>query len=285
MVAPDQLRARDRERDRPTAHPVEGNEDAVEHQRERERREREVDPAEPERGDGQQRADHRGEHGADEHRQQRRAGPALATSWAVANPPTAAKVAWQSEICPAMPVITVIDRKITPKTTAFVTIRSQKSSSENIASATPSRTTASAEHAGRDGQALATNGRGKSRRRRVHARERVGGLPLLTQPGPEQQQEEKEHERQRRSEAVGQDAVEREVAGEDSLEDAEQQPAQQRHRNAREPGERRRRDRRDEQDGEVRGRQLREQRRDQDAGEPREQAGEHPGERARHDRG
>ena len=30
-----------------------------------------------------------------------------------------------------MPVITVIDRKITPKMTALVTIRSQKESSEN----------------------------------------------------------------------------------------------------------------------------------------------------------
>ena len=64
------------------------------------------------------------------------------TSCAVANPPTAANVAWHSEIWPAMPVITVIDRKITPKMTACVTMSSQKASSENIAR--PSVTTTSA---------------------------------------------------------------------------------------------------------------------------------------------
>ena len=48
------------------------------------------------------------------------------TSCATVKPPTAANVAWHSEIWPAMPVITVIDRKMTPNTTALVTSRSQK---------------------------------------------------------------------------------------------------------------------------------------------------------------
>ena len=42
----------------------------------------------------------------------------LSTSCAVANAPTAANVAWHSEIWPAIPVITVIDRKMTESTTA-----------------------------------------------------------------------------------------------------------------------------------------------------------------------
>ena len=59
----------------PAAHPVERHEDAVEHQRERERREREVDAAEPQGRDREQRADGRGEHRADDHRQQHRQAP------------------------------------------------------------------------------------------------------------------------------------------------------------------------------------------------------------------
>ena len=86
------------------------------------RGEREEDAAEPQRRDREQRADRGGEHRADEHRQEHRQARTRATSCAVANPPTAANVAWHSEIWPAMPVITVIERKITPKTTALVTI-------------------------------------------------------------------------------------------------------------------------------------------------------------------
>ena len=37
----------------------------------------------------------------------------------------AAKVPWHSEICPAKPVITVIDRKIVARITAWVTRNSQ----------------------------------------------------------------------------------------------------------------------------------------------------------------
>ena len=61
-----------RERDRAAAHPVEGHEHALEHERERQGGEREVDPAEPQRGNrraGRRRAapsaapsDERGEH-------------------------------------------------------------------------------------------------------------------------------------------------------------------------------------------------------------------------------
>ena len=51
--------------------------------------------------------------------------PRLSASCAVVKPPTAANVAWHSEIWPAIPVITVIERKITANTTASVTMPSQ----------------------------------------------------------------------------------------------------------------------------------------------------------------
>ena len=47
-------------------------------------------------------------------------------SWAVPNEPTAANDAWHSEIWPAIPVITVIDRKMREKITALVMMSSQK---------------------------------------------------------------------------------------------------------------------------------------------------------------
>ena len=58
-------------------------------------------------------------------------------SWAVPNDPTAANDAWQSEICPAIPVITVIDRKMSEKITALVMIRSQKLLTTNNATYRP----------------------------------------------------------------------------------------------------------------------------------------------------
>ena len=48
------------------------------------------------------------------------------TSWAVVNAPMAANAAWASETCPAMPVMTVMERKTTARITAWVTRRSQK---------------------------------------------------------------------------------------------------------------------------------------------------------------
>ena len=68
-------------------------------------------------------------------------------SWAVVNAPTAANVAWHSEICPAIPVITVIDRKISEKITALVMIRSQKLLTTNNATYRPiAMTTAPSTH-------------------------------------------------------------------------------------------------------------------------------------------
>ncbi len=67
--------------------------------------------------------------------------PARSVSWNAANPPIAANVPWHSEIWPAIPVITVIDRKIVPRITAWVTMKSHESSARvNTTSAV--RTTA-----------------------------------------------------------------------------------------------------------------------------------------------
>ena len=80
--------SRDVERERAAADPAERHEDAVEHQRERERGEREVDAAEPQHRDREQRADDRGEHRADEHRRAAPGRSHACTSCAVVNPPT-----------------------------------------------------------------------------------------------------------------------------------------------------------------------------------------------------
>ncbi len=63
-------------------------------------------------------------------------------SCAVPNEPTAANVAWHNEIWPARPVITVIERKMSEKITALVTISSQKSLITKSESPSPTITTA-----------------------------------------------------------------------------------------------------------------------------------------------
>src|SRR5680860_365147 len=50
--------------------------------------------------------------------------PQVSTICAVANAPMPAKVAWESETCPPIPVMTVIDRKIVAKMAAWVKISS-----------------------------------------------------------------------------------------------------------------------------------------------------------------
>src|SRR5581483_3905169 len=50
------------------------------------------------------------------------------TSWKTVNAPMAANAPWQREICPAMPVITVIDKKMIPSATACVTRNSHDAS-------------------------------------------------------------------------------------------------------------------------------------------------------------
>ena len=70
VVAREELGSRHLEREEPAADPIERDEDAVEHQREGQRREREIDAAETEHRDRQQAADSRGHHGADGHREQ-----------------------------------------------------------------------------------------------------------------------------------------------------------------------------------------------------------------------
>ena len=54
--------------------------------------------------------------------------PSAETSWAVVNARCPANVAWHSEIWPAMPVMTVIDRKITEYTSVSVRSESQNAS-------------------------------------------------------------------------------------------------------------------------------------------------------------
>ena len=73
----------------------------------------------------------------------------------------------------------------------------------------------------------------------------------------------------------------REIAGEDALEDPEQQAAGERQRDAHEPAERRGRDRGDEQRGVVADQDLPVHGRDEHAGQAGDEAREHPGEHAR----
>ncbi len=47
--------------------------------------------------------------------------PVLTTSCPAAKAPTAAKVAWHSDTCPASPVMMTNDRKIRPRIAPFVT--------------------------------------------------------------------------------------------------------------------------------------------------------------------
>ncbi len=186
----------------PAADPVERHEDAVEHQRERQRGEREVDAAEAQRRDRQQRADDRGEH------RRRRASSAAPgrshalTSCAVANPPTAANVAWHSEIWPGH-ARDHRDRQEDRRRRRppWSRCRSQKSFSENsrehddraTTNATPSACVAMRQAAAALGRRRGPAAAGR--------RPTSGSVisRLLAQPGPEQQQEEEQHERQRRS--------------------------------------------------------------------------------------
>ena len=50
--------------------------------------------------------------------------PNRVASCAVAHAPMPANVAWHSEICPAIPVITVIERKMTAKMVARIAMSS-----------------------------------------------------------------------------------------------------------------------------------------------------------------
>ena len=100
--------------------------------------------------------------------------PAWVESCAVAAAPTAANVAWHSEICPAKPVITVIDRKMIERIVA----RTARSIHELFAwknsqyPTTAKNTTAKiARHLREALAAIGVRGRG---RWRVDAGQRVG---------------------------------------------------------------------------------------------------------------
>ena len=68
------------------------------------------------------------------------------TSWKTVNPPIAAKVPWQSEIWPAKPVITVIDRRMVARITAWVIRNSHEASARvnTTTAAMPKKATAKA---------------------------------------------------------------------------------------------------------------------------------------------
>ncbi len=147
-----------------------------------------------------------------------------------------------------MPVITVIDRKIREKITAFVMISSQKLLTTNNATYKPMAiTTTPSPHvayvSARMRCAAASPGGGGSTPESGSTISR-----RCRSPGQNSKQQEQHHERQRRPQPVGQDAVARQVAAEDPLGDAEQDPAQERERDAREAAEGGGGDRRDQQD-------------------------------------
>ena len=206
--------------------------------------------------------------------------PHRSTSWAVVNPPTAANVAWHSEIWPAIPVITVIERKITAKTIALRHDQQPEVVRTRTAPARcPNATTHDAERVG--ARSSARGPRWPRRARRAAGRRPTSGSPdsrCWRSPGQKSSSRNSAHERQRRPQPVGEDAVRSAGTSGDriALQDPEQEAAEQRHRDARELAEGRRRDRGHQQDREVRRRQLREQRSDQHAGEPGEEAREHP---------
>ncbi|MFN8019587.1 MAG: hypothetical protein U0P45_15905 [Acidimicrobiales bacterium] len=93
------------------AHERQLHDHGIEERGEREGGDGDPHPAQAHQGEG--------EHGADRSGQQRpttvehRTGKfQRSASWNTVNPPMAANAPWQSEICPAKPVRTVMDRKI-----------------------------------------------------------------------------------------------------------------------------------------------------------------------------
>ena len=96
----------------PAADPAELHDHVLEEERERERRQRQEDAAEPQHREREQRADDRRDERADEHRDEHRTRRAASRAARSRTRRSPANVAWHSEISPAMPVITVIDRKM-----------------------------------------------------------------------------------------------------------------------------------------------------------------------------
>ena len=99
------------------------------------------------------------------------------TSWKTVKAPIAAKVLWHSEIWPAKPVITVIDRKIVAITTAWVTRKSQTSSACVSTTAKTATSSERSDDAGDDDPPRLPGRRLERRRRWVDPRQRVAGLP------------------------------------------------------------------------------------------------------------
>ena len=91
--------------------------------------------------------------------------------------------------------------------------------------------------------------------------------PQRAQHRPRRERQEQHHERQRRAQTLGEDAVGGQLSSEDLRADPERQAAPEGQRQARQTGERGRRDRDDDQQEEVLRRQLRVERPEHDAGE------------------
>ena len=119
-------RARHPHRARAAAHPAERHDHRLEHERDRERAERQEDAAEPEQRHRDDRTDERGDEGADEHRREHRAARRRTRAGRSRTRRSPANVAWASEISPAMPVMTVIESRITEKITAVVKMLTQR---------------------------------------------------------------------------------------------------------------------------------------------------------------
>ena len=107
--------------------------------------------------------------------------PSSVASWPVASAPMPAKVAWHNEISPAMPVMTVIDRKMIEKMTASLRqvdphdVRVEEDPVEE------DDTDDDAETARHPCQRVAALDRHERGRRRIDPGERVAHLPAVAQ--------------------------------------------------------------------------------------------------------